>query len=489
VSQSLGSRTKSAVAWMASGEIARQITQFLVGVALARLLTPGDYGLVAMAMFVVGLVGIFARTGMAEALVQRPAASIEAWSSVYWLGLVGGGLVGSVVWLLAPAASSFFRDDRVVPLLRALGWTTLLAATGATQRAWLAKHLRFRAIAQIEWCGVLVGGVAGLVLAATGCGVWSLVWANLLATAAPAVLFYVCCPWRPTWHLQSSEVRGALRFGVGLQGFAIVNYFNRRLDDALIGRYLGPLALGYYERAYSLMLYPVQNVAGVVCTVMFPALSEIGDDLPRFRAAYLRAVSCIATVAFPTMLGLLVTAPEAIDVIYGHQWAPVVPILQVLCLVGVLQSVGTTTGNIFMARARTGLMFAWGLAASAVIYPSFFIGVQWDVMGVAVAYAIVNVVLIVPELAIAFRLIGLPISDLVRSLRGVLLGSVLMVGLVALIRHALLAAHVEGHVVLALSVATGVVTYGAWVWLTNAEAMREVRSLGSRVWQPGVGGR
>src|SRR5262245_50941669 len=106
---------------MASGEIARQITQFLIGVALARLLTPADYGLIAMAMFVVGFVGVFGRTGMAEALVQRPVVSAPAWSSVYWLGLAIGCCVGLSVWVLAPFASSFFRDDRIVPLIRALG--------------------------------------------------------------------------------------------------------------------------------------------------------------------------------------------------------------------------------------------------------------------------------------------------------------------------------------------------------------------------------
>jgi O-antigen/teichoic acid export membrane protein len=398
--------------------------------------------------------------------VQDPAVGAHAWSSIFWLGLPVGGVVGLALWLLAPLASSFFHDDRVTPILRALGWLALLGALGVTQRAWFAKHLRFRVIAQIEWCGVLIGGVAGLALAASGYGVWSLVWASLLARAATAALFYACCPWRPTRYLRASEVRGALRFGVGLQGFAIVNYFNRHLDDALIGRYLGPLALGYYDRAYTLMLYPVQNVAGVVSSVMFPALCE--------------------TVAFPTMLGLLVTAPEAIDVIYGHQWAPLVSILQVLCLVGVLQSVGATTGNIFMARARTGLMFTWGAAAAAVLYPSFFIGVHWGVMGVAVAYAVANIILIGPLLVISFRLIELSMSDLVRTLRGVLLGSMLMAAFVAMLRHALLAANFEPHVVLALSVATGVLTYSAWLWATDAEAMREVRSL---VWQPGAGGR
>ncbi len=489
MSPSFAGRTRSAIAWVASGEIARQATQFVVGVALARLLTPGDYGLVAMAMFVVGLLEIFAHAGMAEALVQRPDVAAGAWSSVHWLGLGLGALVGVAVWLLAPLASAFFRDERVIPILRALGWVPLLAAAGTTQRAWLAKQLHFRAIAQIEWGGVLAGGLAGLALAAGGWGVWSLVGASLLGTAFPALLFYVRCPWRPSRHLRGSEVRMAMRFGVGLQGFAVVNYFSRRLDDALIGRYLGPLALGYYTRAYQLMLYPVQNVAGVICAVMFPALAEIGGDLPRFRAAYLKAVSGIATVAFPAMLGLIVTAPEAIEVIYGRQWAPVVPILQILCLVGVLQSISTTTGSIFMARARTGLMFAWGVAFAAVVYPAFFIGIRWGVIGVAVAYAAVNGALIVPELMIAFRVIGLPVRDLLRSVRGVFLGSVLMAGLVALLRHALLAAHFEPPAVLVLSAATGILTYGGWLWLTDAEAVGEVRRLGLHLWQPGGAGR
>jgi O-antigen/teichoic acid export membrane protein/glycosyltransferase involved in cell wall biosynthesis len=462
---------------MASGEIARRATFFFVSVALARLLTPGDYGLVAMAAFVVGFVEIFARTGSQEALVQQSDVSAGAWSSVYWFTLGLAGFVAVAVWLLAPLASLFFRDDRVVPIVRALGWTTLLAAVGSTQRAWFVKELRFRTIAQIEWCGVLAGGAAGLALAASGYGVWSLVGASLVGTSASALLFYLRCPWRPSGQIQSSEIRRVVRFGVGLQGFAIVNYFNRRLDDALIGRYLGPIALGYYTRAYDLMLYPVQNIGGVVSAVMFPALAEIGDDLVRFRAAYLRAVSAIATVTFPIMLGLLVTAPEAIEVVYGRQWAPAVSILQVLCLVGALQAVAATAGNIFMARARTGLMFACGVGAAAVIYPSFFIGLHWGVMGVAVAYAIANVVLLVPELAIPYRLIGLRLSDLVRAIRGIFLGSVLMAGVVALIRHALLAGRFEPHTVLGLSIATGILTYGAWLWVTDAEAIREMRLL------------
>jgi teichuronic acid exporter len=134
-------------------------------------------------------------------------------------------------------------------------------------------------------------------------------------------------------------------------------------------------------------------------------------------------------------------------------------------------------------------MFAWGVAFAAVVYPAFFIGIRWGVIGVAVAYAVVNGALIVPELMIAFRVIGLPVRDLLRSVRGVFLGSVLMAGLVALLRHALLAAHFEPPAVLVLSAVTGILTYGGWLWLTDAEAVGEVRRLGLHLWQPGGAGR
>jgi PST family polysaccharide transporter len=133
-------------------------------------------------------------------------------------------------------------------------------------------------------------------------------------------------------------------------------------------------------------------------------------------------------------------------------------------------------------------MCAWGVAAAALIYPSFFIGVRWGVMGVAVAYAVANFLLIGPELAISFRLINLSISDLVRSIRGVLCGSVLMAVLVAAVRHVLLAAQLESHLVLMISVVTGVLFYGIWLWATNSDAMQEVRSLGFHMWQPGTTG-
>jgi PST family polysaccharide transporter len=477
----LSSHTGRGVAWMASGETARQVTHLVAGIVLARLLTPADYGLIAMALFVVGFMQAIARCGLTNALISRQEVTDDDWSSVYWIEVGLGLAVWVMAWILAPVAGSLYRDERVIQVVRVAGSAGFLASLGTTQEAWLRKRMQFRMIAQMEWAGILAGAVTAVAMALAGWAVWSLVAQMLVGSAVTALALCMTCPWRPALRIRFSALGWAVRFGIGLQGFGIVNFLNRRLDDALIGRYVGPDGLGQYTRAYQLMLYPTQTIAGhVVGRVVFPALAAIGDDLPRFRAAYLRAVSAIATVTFPAMLGLLVTAAEVIPLLYGPQWVAAVPLLQVLCIVGLIQSIQTTTGWIYLARARTGLFFIWGVAEAVVIYSSFLVGIQWGVMGVAVAYAAANGLLLVPNLAVPFRLIHLPIRDLLRSVIGVLVGSGIMAAIVAAVRAVMLAREAGPGLVLAASVTSGILIYLAWLWLTEAWAAREARLVWSR---------
>lgn len=478
----LADRVRRGVLWCASGSFAKQLMRLGLGVILARLLTPAEFGLFAMAMFVVDFTQVFLDFGLTDAMIQKKEEEITAddWSSVYWIIVGLGMLVGVIVWVLAPAAAWFYQNDQVISIVRVAGWTALIGSLGATQATWFAKRMEFRSVAAVEFAGTLAGGAVAVTIAWLGWGVWTLVIYSLVSQGTGALLFYVKCPWRPGLNVRASTLRWALRFGVGLQGFGIVNYLNRRLDDAVVGRYVGPVGLGYYERAYQLMLYPMSNVAGVLGKVMFPALSEIGADLSRFRAAYLRTVSLIATVTFPVMLGLLVTAHETIAVVYGPQWMPAVPVLQVLCVVGFVQSVVTTVGWIYLTQGRTDVLFAWGVVASVVLCSSFFIGVWWGILGVAVAYALAYALILVPGLIIPFRLIRLSIIDFVRSLRGVFVGSVLMAGIVAMVRVSMLSGGASSPTVLITSVVTGIFTYLAWLWFTDAGVFQEIRLMWSR---------
>src|SRR5262249_1912721 len=146
-------------------------------------------------------------------------------------------------------------------IVQVVGWNAFLTSLGATQAAWFTKQMKFRTIATVEWAGVVTGGGLGLGMAPLGWGVWGLVTGMMMRAVTTSCLLHLVCPWRPRLTVRTSTLRRAFRFGVGLQGFGIVNYLNRNLDDALIGRYIGAVGLGYYGRAYQLMLYPVQNIA------------------------------------------------------------------------------------------------------------------------------------------------------------------------------------------------------------------------------------
>lgn len=477
----LSVRARRGVAWAASGELARQLNRLVIGIILARVLVPADFGLVAMALFVVDFIAVLAASGLTQAVIQREEVSPADWSSIYWSGLGLGALVASAAWLAAPAAAAFYGEPRIIPIIRVAAWGALLTAGGVTQSAWFAKRLEFRTIAQVELSGALASSLISVAMALSGWGVWSLVTGSLTSHAVTSLLFHARCPWKPGLALQLSTLRWAMRFGAGLQGFGVLNYLNRRLDDAIIGRYVGPIGLGYYTRAYHLMLLPVTSVAGAVGRAVFPALSEIGQDLPRLRGAYLRGVSGIAAVTFPLMLGLLVTAPEAILVVYGERWMPVVPVLQVLCVVGLLQSVVTTVGWIYLAQARTDLMFLWGVGASIVIIASFLAGVRWGILGVATAYGLAYLVLLLPALLIPFRLVGLRLGDLLRAIRGTLAGAALMAAIAAALRFGLLSAGLPAAVVLAVTVAVGVCSYLAWLALTGSQTLAEARLAWSRL--------
>jgi O-antigen/teichoic acid export membrane protein len=222
--------------------------------------------------------------------------------------------------------------------------------------------------------------------------------------------------WRPRFSFELRACKELFGFSAYVLGFDIVNYWARTLDQLLIGRFVGPAALGIYSRGYHLMLMPLSQVSRVVGRVMFPALSTIQDDKPRVKRAYLKAISVIGLITFPLMIGAFAVSDHFILALLGDKWAGVIPLFKIFCWVGLLQSIDTTVGWIYFSQSRTGLYFGMGLVASGVYALAFFIGIRWGIMGVAWSYVIGNLVLWYPCWAIPGRLIGITFREMIRSL-------------------------------------------------------------------------
>lgn len=426
-----------AMAWAGGSQIGLLVVQLPVTIALARLVAPRDFGLVAMVTVISGFLSVFVDAGLGAALVQRETMTARHVSAAFWLNVCIGAALTAIVAACAPALAALYGQPRLTKITLVLSLDFLVGALGVVQLALMQRHLQFRRIAAIQNTSVAAGGVAAIVAAALGAGVWSLVIDVLATSAVGSALALLLGSRLPKGRFDRVAAAELWRFGGPQMGFAAVNYWSRNADNLIIGKVVGSVALAVYDRAYQLMLVPVSRIGSVVTSVLFPALSRMQDDDARLRHAYLRTVGVTALVTFPLSVGMFVVAPDFVQGVLGHRWHEVTPILRILCVAGLLESVGTTVGVLYQVRGRTDWMFRWGFATAALTVTAFAVGVHWGAKGVATAYAIRSVALIYPSFAIAGRLIGLQFRRVVTTVLPQLLASLFMGAAVWGLGHAI----------------------------------------------------
>lgn len=438
MSASLQARTVSGIVWTGAANVGRQTIGFVITILLARLLAPGEFGLVGMVVVFTGLARVLGEQGLAAAIVQRASLSEPQISSVFWISVLGGLVLTAFFWALAEPLARFYGVAQISELTRALAFGLFFAFLGAVPRAMLQRDLRFERLALIDVIGELSAGAVAIVLALRGAGAWSLVAHTLVASGLVTILALSVGAWAPKPAFSYQSIYPMLGYGAGVSGFNIVNHAARNVDDLLIGRVFGASPLGIYGRAYALMLLPISQVTSVVGAVMFPALSRMQGDRDRVRSAYLRVTAMIAFIAFPTMIGLLVVAAPLVSALYGPAWVAAVPVLQILCIAGIAQSICNPVGWIYLSQGRTTLLFWWGVLGSGAIVLAIIIGVAFGgIESVAWAYSAANVLLIGPCLAMAGQLIGMRVRDVITGVSGIFACAAAMGAGVALLALAL----------------------------------------------------
>jgi O-antigen/teichoic acid export membrane protein len=383
---SLAGRTVRAGRWRLASSLVQGGLQFGVGVLLARLLPPEDFGLVVLALVVVGLGTMASEMGLTPAIVQRRPLTGRHLRVAFTAAVAAGCGAAALLWALAPAVGALVRVDGVAPVLRALSVLFVAAGAGATARGLLQRTLDFRALFRIEAASFGLGyaGIA-VVLAVKGFGVWSLVAGSLAqAVLASALALHAARhPLRPL--VARRELGELLGFGAGVSLTHFVNYVARNGDHFVLGRWLGPAALGLYSRAYNLMALPLNHFGNVIGTVLFPALSEIAGDRERVRRGYLLGVQLTALLAAPVMAGMMVAAPHLVVGLYGPAWAGTVLPLQLLCAVGVLRTVSHLASAVALASGQVYAELRRQGAYAVLVVGGSIVGAQWGVAGVAVA--------------------------------------------------------------------------------------------------------
>lgn len=479
---SLRDQVISGVAWSTLARVLQQAAQILFSVLLARLLLPEDFGLLAMVFVFSGFAGSLADFGFRSALVEKQHLEDRHLHSVFWLTITLGAALTAVFILLSPYIAVFYNQPLLKPICQLLAFGYVFASSGIVPCAVLQRRMDFDRLAKIEIVVTFLSGAAAVCLALLGWGVWSLVIQGLGAGCIRSVMLFVSSRWHPHFTFDPGAVKELLHYSVNLGGFGVVNYWARNGDNLIIGKLLGAVALGIYDRAYALMLLPITQIISVVSDVMFTALSSIKNDKARVRGVYLRAISVIALISFPMMIGLFVVAEPFIASVYGAKWMAVAPILQILCVVGLLQSVIGPTGWIYTSQGRTDWMFRWGVVGSITVVTGIIIGALFGTTrAIAIGYALANFLLIYPSIKIPGKLIHMNFRDVVEVVAAQFCFSVVM-GLCVWVVGQVLPSHWSSWAHLTVLVLWGIFVYGNLVAFFNIPAYRDVCRLVSDLW-------
>ena len=287
--------------WSGASQAGKQISQFIITIILARLLSPADFGLLAMATVFVNFAMIFSEMGISSALIQKQDTHNRHYYSVFWFNIFVGICLTLFFIAVSPLIARFYKKPELVPILAVISLNFFFSSFVIIQQTILTKEMDFRKLAIRDVVAVIIAGIVGVVLAYNGFGVWSLVFQSLVFTLADVVLLWTVSSWRPKFSFAMADIKDIFHFSANLTGFNIVNYFARNVDQLLIGKFLGAQALGFYSLAYKLMLYPLQNISWVIGKVMFPAFSKIQQDLEKVRNSYMKMTRVISFITFPLM--------------------------------------------------------------------------------------------------------------------------------------------------------------------------------------------
>ena len=392
-----------------------QVIKFLLYtgsvVVLARLLTPQDYGLVAMVTAVSGFVALFKDMGLSMATIQKAEINHSQVSTLFWINVAVSFVLALILAVVAPIISWFYKEPKLTGITLALAGTFVFSGLTVQHQALLRRQMRFSVLAVIEIGSMGIGIATGIVLAWYGAGYWALVGLSAATALSNVALVWVFCGWRPGLPVRRAGILPMVTFGGHLTGFGIVNYFARNFDNILLGRFYGADVLGLYSRAYNIMMLPLSNITWPMTSVAMPALSQIQNDPVRYKKYYIKLVTLLAFITMPLMVFLFVCADEVIGLLLGGQWSGAVDIFKILCIAAFIQPVAGTVGLVLVSLGQSKRFFTFGTINSIFIVISFILGLPWGAIGVAVAYTVATYVLLAPILWYCFRRSPISITD------------------------------------------------------------------------------
>nr|WP_176458718.1 MULTISPECIES: lipopolysaccharide biosynthesis protein [unclassified Rhodococcus (in: high G+C Gram-positive bacteria)] len=387
-SDNLGRKAARGASATIVGQGVRIVILLVSTIVLARILSPSDFGLMAIIASVVALGELVRDFGLSTAASREADLTKGQQSNLFWINTILGGVLTLGSYFLAGPLAALFGQPALEPIMRAVAIVFLLAGVSTQFRAELARRLRFGALTVVDTAPVVVGLMAALTYAVADTSYWVLVVQQIATAVAGVISAVAMARWRPGLPDRSASVRSLLSFGIGLFGTQSVAYVAKNADNVAIGMVWGPAPLGIYSRAYQLLMMPINQIAAPLTRVAVPVLTRVADDAARF-GRYVTSGQLLGGVVLGIVYGLCAgLADPLVHIVFGEQWIAMISVFQLLAIGGIFRALTQITFWIFLAKGASVAQFKFYVVTQPLVVAAMLGGLPWGPTGVALGHTV-----------------------------------------------------------------------------------------------------
>ena len=369
--------------WKFNEQISSQLVTFIISIVLARILTPKDYGIVALINVFISLADVFVTSGFGSALIQKKDADDVDFSTIFYISEIFSIVVYMFLFFIAPYIADFYNNTDLTVIVRVLALKLPLSAFNAIQQAYVSKKMLFKKIFISTTVSSIISGIVGIIVAYLGYGIWALVVQYILNTIIISIALFVQLDWHPQLKFSWASGKPLLSYGWKIVATSFIGTFFNQLRTLLLGKMYTPAELAFYNRGQKFPELVSQNIDGTISTVLFPAISEFNDDLSKVKSMIRRSLRISTFIIMPIMFGMAATSKPIILILLTDKWISSVPYMQYLCIAGAFGTISNTNMQAISAIGRSDVLLKLELVKKPLYLILLLIGLRISVLAVA----------------------------------------------------------------------------------------------------------
>lgn len=406
---SIASKSIHGIIWSAIERFSLQGAQFLIGIVLARLLSPSDFGMIGMLSIFMGISQTFIDCGFSSALIRQKKVSAKDYGTTFLINFFISLLAFLILFFAAPFIAKFYNTPELEPVIQVFSATLIINALFTVHSVKLTRNVDFKTQSKASICSAIISGAVGITLAYKGFGVWSLVTQAICNSTLNLILLILLLKWFPSPTFSRTSFRNLFGFGSKIFVASIISSIYSNLYNIVIGKKFSAATLGYYTRADQMGLLPSQNIAGILSRVTYPILSQLQDDSDRLRNVYIKYLQLSCFAIFPLMMGLAALAKPLIILLLGEKWGPSVVLLQILCLGLMLDPICNINLNLLYVKGRSDLVLKLEIIKKTIAITILVVSIPFGLVGLCIGRVLYGTIATLLNMTYTKRFIDLTI--------------------------------------------------------------------------------